>query len=59
METLNNLGYRGAARRHNPSRAHVPLWKWLMALFTSSASNSVAVYEVRHTLGVTNKTTGL
>lgn len=38
-------------------RSHVPLSKWLMALYMMSASkNGVAAYEVHRTLGVTNKT---
>lgn len=38
-------------------RSHVPLSKWLMALFLMSASkNGVAAYELHRTLGVTNET---
>src|SRR5262245_41788024 len=38
-------------------RSHVPLSKWLMALFMMSASkNGVAAFEIHRTLGVTNKT---
>lgn len=38
-------------------RSHVPLSKWLMALYMMSANkNGVAAFELHRTLGVTNKT---
>ena len=40
-------------------RSHVPLSKWLMALYMMSESkNGVAAFEIHRTLGVTNKRRG-